>query len=146
MSFQLLSDNIYWNRFCYCLFIFRFHKQNSQPSLWSVVWWTEAYYHSYVVLLHFAMIFWMHMNAESALNSCMKYYIKRALRTRKCFVALPIFLLVIHIGIDVDISTGIAKCRAIVVVCTADLLAHALLVNMKSFSGEYSCPTCTDRG
>ena len=45
-----------------------------------------------------------------------------------------------------DISTGIAKCRAIVVVCTADLPAHALLVNMKSFSGEYSCPTCTDRG
>lgn len=86
------------------------------------------------------------MNADSALHSCMKYYIKRALHTRKCFVALPIFLLIIHIGIDVDISTGIAKCRAIVVVCTADLLAHALLVNMKSFSGEYSCPTCTDRG
>ena len=87
----------------------------------------------------------MHMNAESALHSCMKYYIKRALHTRKCFVAPPIFLL-IHIGIDVDISTGIAKCRAIVVVCTADLPAHALLVNMKSFSGEYSYPTCTDRG
>ena len=180
MSFQLLSDNIYWDRFCYCLFIFRFHKQNSQPSLWSVVWCREAYYisshfstssrlsptssmkvndnnitllyncnykiwktyHSYVSTTAFCNDI---LNAESALHSCMKYYIKRALNTRKCFVALPIFLL-IHIGIDVDISTGIAKYRAIVVVYTANLPAHALLDNMKSFTGEYSYSICTDRG
>ena len=51
-------------------------------------------------------------------------------------------------GIDVagPIGSGHLKCKGMLLLCTTDLPARASVANMKNFSGEYGCSTCTDKG
>lgn len=41
---------------------------------------------------------------------------------------------------------GPHQCRAMLLLCSVDLPARALVSNMKLFNGEYSCCTCKDKG
>ena len=41
---------------------------------------------------------------------------------------------------------GLQRCRAVLLLCSIDLPVRALVSNMKSFNGEYSCCTCLDKG
>ena len=52
-----------------------------------------------------------------------------------------------YAGIQVINSAGKAlKCQAILLICSADLPARALVSNMKAFNGAYGCSVCTDSG
>lgn len=41
---------------------------------------------------------------------------------------------------------GPHRCRAMLLLCSLDLPARALVSNMKAYNGEYSCCTCRDKG
>ena len=38
------------------------------------------------------------------------------------------------------------QCRAILMLCSTDLPARALVSNMKAYNGTYGCSVCTDSG
>ena len=41
-------------------------------------------------------------------------------------------------------SKGTVQCRAILLICTVDLPARAMVCNMKQYNVEYSCCTCLE--
>ena len=51
-----------------------------------------------------------------------------------------------YVRIEIITPHGPSKCKAVVLVYTADLPARAMIANMKQFSGSYACTTCTDEG
>ena len=50
------------------------------------------------------------------------------------------------VGVGVETPDGVFTCRAMVLMCTVDLQARAMLCNMKALGGEFSCCTCEDEG
>ena len=50
--------------------------------------------------------------------------------------------------IEVKVSTpdGVHICRGMLLTCSVDLPARALVCSMKNYNGAYSCPTCLDSG
>lgn len=50
------------------------------------------------------------------------------------------------IGFEVSTPDGIHICRGMMLICSVDITARALVCNMKGFNGAHSCPTCLDRG
>ena len=49
-------------------------------------------------------------------------------------------------GIVVDTPAGVMVCRAILLNCSVDLPARAMITNMKQWNGENGCLYCEDTG
>ena len=50
-----------------------------------------------------------------------------------------------HAGIQVCTPKGLYTCKAMLLACSVDLPAQALVTNMNHFNGDYSCCTCEDK-
>ena len=51
------------------------------------------------------------------------------------------------VGINVTTSMGLTvTCKAMLLLCSADLPARALISNMKQYNGFHACSICTDPG
>lgn len=51
-----------------------------------------------------------------------------------------------HTGVDVHTPVGTMRAGAILLTCTVDLPARAMLINMKQFNGIHGCLYCEDEG
>lgn len=50
-------------------------------------------------------------------------------------------------GLEISAPDGLNyTCKTMLLVCSTDLPARALIVNMKAFNGKHSCTTCEDPG
>ena len=63
-------------------------------------------------------------------------------------VVLLLFIFACKFGVGVEVSTpdGVHICRGMMLTCSVDLPARALVCNMKSNNGAHLCPTCLDSG
>ena len=51
-----------------------------------------------------------------------------------------------YTGVEVVTASGTHLCRAMLLICSVDLPARALVANMKQYNGHYSCIYCEDEG
>ena len=50
------------------------------------------------------------------------------------------------LGTDVNTPEGRMKARTMLILCCIDLLAQALMLNMKRYNGKFACALCEDPG
>ena len=52
----------------------------------------------------------------------------------------------VYIGFPVDTPHGPVIAKAMLLMCTLDLPAKAIVMNMKQFNGQHGCTYCEDEG
>ena len=62
------------------------------------------------------------------------------------YIQSAIYYLPVNAGIVVNTPEGVLKARAILLMCSADLPARAILMNIKRWNGAYGCLYCESSG